>query len=183
MSEVALQPDASEVFDPTVHHRSARQRRGKRAAPVGELNLTSMIDVIFQLLIYFVITASFMLDEGVLTAKLPQGSGSPVAANELPPEKINIRLMGVASDDTLVLIERGSLAHPVKYASFSELAADLDQLRIDPEIGQAGGIYQPDDPVIIEPQGTVRWQHVVNAFNAAVAAQYTNVSFAEAVKP
>ena len=180
MSEAALQPDADEVFDPTVHHRSTRQRRGRRPAQVGELNLTSMIDVIFQLLIYFVVTASFMLNEGVLTAKLPQGSGSPVAADELPPEKINVRLTADPADDTLVQIERGSTNNPVRYESFGELAADLDRLRYDPEIGQAGGIYNPDNPVIIEPQGTVRWQHVVNAFNAAVAAQYTNVSFAEA---
>lgn len=142
-----------------------------------------MIDVIFQLLIYFVVTASFMIDEGVLTAKLPQGSGSPVAADELPPEKINIRLTADPADDTLVRIERGSTNNPVRYASFNALASDLDRLRYDPEVGQAGGIYEPDNPVIIAPQGTVRWQHVVNAFNAAVAAQYTNVSFAEAARP
>lgn len=180
MSETEFQSDS---HDPTVHHRSARQRRGRQAAGVGELNLTSMIDVIFQLLIYFVVTASFMIDEGVLTAKLPQGSGSPIAADELPPEKINIRLAADPADDTLVRIERGSTNNPVRYASFIELASDLDRLRYDPQIGQSDGIYEPDNPVIIEPQGTVRWQHVVNAFNAAIAAQYTNVSFAEAAQP
>ncbi|MEM7625196.1 MAG: biopolymer transporter ExbD [Planctomycetota bacterium] len=183
MSDNASQPESGEIVDPTIHHRSTRQRRGRQPAQVGALNLTSMIDVIFQLLIYFVVTASFMIDEGVLTAKLPQGSGSPVPADELPPEKINIRLAADPADDTLVRIERGSANNPVRYESFGELAADLDRLRYDPEIGRSDGIYEPDNPVIIEPQGTVRWQHVVNAFNAAVAAQYTNVSFAEAAKP
>lgn len=186
--DVFLHPDAEhdEVFDPTVHHVSARERRrhkGRRSAKIGELNLTSMIDVIFQLLIFFVVTASFMIDEGVLAAKLPQGQGSPMQADELPPEKIKIRLTSDPADDTLVQIERGSPTKPIRYASFGELSADLDRLRYDPGSSRIDGIYEPDNPIVIEPNGTVRWQHVVNAFNAAIAAQYTNVSFAETAQP
>lgn len=168
--------------DPTVHHRSTRRRRGRVHRTVGELNLTSMIDVIFQLLIFFVVTANFMIDEGVLSAKLPQGSGTPTASNELPREKIVIRLTSDPSDDALVSIERGPAEDPVRYASFGELAADLDRLRYDPGSSRIDGIYEPDNPVLIEPGGSVRWQHVVNAFNAAVTAKYTNVSFAEQAK-
>jgi len=174
---------AGSPSDPTIHHRSARKRRGRDGSPVGELNLTSMIDVIFQLLIYFVVTANFMIDEGVLTAKLPQGQGSPAALDELPPEKITIRLTSDPVDNSLVRIERGSHDKPLRYASFGELTRDLAEARYDPDAGQLNGIYEPDNPIIIEPVGTVRWQHVVNAFNAAIAAKYTNVSFAEAKKP
>ncbi|MEM1027344.1 MAG: biopolymer transporter ExbD [Planctomycetota bacterium] len=181
MAEPEVQLDPS--TEPTVHHRSAKQRRGRRAASVGELNLTSMIDVIFQLLIFFVVTANFMIDEGVLSAKLPQGSGSPIAADELPRDKIVIRLISDPSDDALVSIERGPAASPVRYASFGELTADLDRLRYDPDGTRIDGIYEPDNPVLIEPGGRVRWQHVVNAFNAAITAKYTNVSFAETDNP
>ncbi|MBB6430569.1 ExbD/TolR family protein [Algisphaera agarilytica] len=176
-----VQPDSP--HEATVHHRSTRQRRGRRPAMVGELNLTSMIDVIFQLLIFFVVTANFMIDEGVLSAKLPQGAGSPTASDELPREKITIRLMSDPSDDALVSIERGPVGSPIRYASFGELAADLDRLRYDPDGSRLDGIYEPDNPVLIEPQGTVRWQHVVNAFNAAISAKYTNVSFARSNQP
>jgi biopolymer transport protein ExbD len=179
MSEVSTQPDdltpAAEQLDETVHHVSARKKR-KKDGGVGELQLTSMIDVIFQLLIYFVVTASFAIDEGILAAKLPQGSGSAAETEELPKEKITIELTS-GPGDTTVLISRSGVRN---YATFSELAADLDQLRYDPDIGQINGIYKHDDPVIIEPTGFVRWQHVVSAFNAAIAAKYSNVSFGEA---
>jgi hypothetical protein len=71
----------------------------------------------------------------------------------------------------------------VSYASFGELAGDLDRLRYDPEAGHLEGIYEPDNPVLIEPAPGVRWQHVVNAFNAAIAAKYTNVSFQKSERP
>jgi len=73
--------------DQTVHHISRRKKQGVAPARM-QLNLTSMIDVIFQLLIYFVVTANFMLDEGVLVAKMPQGTGkSDEQQIEPPPEK------------------------------------------------------------------------------------------------
>ena len=184
MSAFSTQPDdltpASDDADAPViaHHESVRQkrRRSKGKADVGDLQLTSMIDVIFQLLIYFVVTASFAIDEGVLTAKLPQGSGTAAETDELPPEKVTINLAS-GPGETTVAISRGN---GQRYASFTELTQDLDRLRYDPEAGQTSGIYESDNPIVIEPTGYVRWQHVVAAFNAAIAAKYENVSFAEA---
>jgi len=166
--------DSPEALAPTVHHVSTRKRRGRDKGDIGDLNLTSMIDVIFQLLIYFVVTASFMVNEGVLTAKLPQGSGSAAQDDELPPEKITIELVS-GGDPSQVSITWNSQP----YVSFGQLRMDLDRQRYDPDIGQIDGSYEADNPVVIQPQGEVRWQHVVGAFNAAVGAKYTNVSFAE----
>lgn len=171
---LTLVSTGDEADEPTVHHESARHKRGRGKGEVGDLNLTSMIDVIFQLLIYFVVTASFMVNEGVLTAKLPQGSGQAATDDELPPEKITIELTSGA-DTSQVTINRGAQ----NYSSFGQLAQDLNRLRYDPDIGQIDGIYEADNPVVIQPTGFVRWQHVVAAFNSAVAAKYTNVSFAE----
>ncbi|MEM6458994.1 MAG: biopolymer transporter ExbD [Planctomycetota bacterium] len=168
-----------ESDDATVHHRSARERRRRQRGPaaVGELNLTSMIDVIFQLLIYFVVTASFMIDEGVLTAMLPQGPGSPAPPDELPQQTIVIELTSSRDDPAVV----GIAWDPRQTtADFAQLAAQLDLERHDPEKGRFGGTYAPDNPIEIQPDGEVRWQHVVDAFNAAIAAEYTNVRFAPA---
>ncbi|MEM9883628.1 MAG: biopolymer transporter ExbD [Planctomycetota bacterium] len=174
MSETSAHPE-----DITVHHRSARQRRRARRGPaaVGELNLTSMIDVIFQLLIYFVVTASFMVDEGVLAAMLPQGPGSPAPPDELPRQTIVIEITSSRDDPAVV----GIAWDPRQAtADFAQLAAQLDLERHDPERGRFGGTYAPDHPIEIRPDGQVRWQHVVDAFNAAIAAEYTNVRFAPA---
>ena len=55
-----------------------------------ELKMTSMIDVVFLLLIYFVITASFAVGEGVITAQFPVGTGE---ADPLDPPKNPIKII------------------------------------------------------------------------------------------
>lgn len=167
-------PHAEQV----VHHEAQRHKR-KRAIGGGsmQLNLTSMIDVVFQLLIYFVVTSSFAVGEGVITAKLPTGPGSPKKSRKPPeqPLKIIVNSAGDAGTSYRVRIE--TLAK--RPNNFTELAEFLIQLQHDPDRG-LDGPYKPDNPVIIKPDGSVRWQHVVNAFNAAVKARYSNVSFAQA---
>ena len=115
-----------------------------------QLNLTSMIDVIFLLLVFFVVTATFTPDEGVITSKLPalEGSGAPKLP-EPPKRPLNI-----------VVSTAGRHGY---------------RLRIE-------GLPQ-DTPVFIKPDATVRWQHVVNAFNAAISARYREVSFARVEQP
>lgn len=165
--------------DQTVHHTSQREKRKKNMISGArmDLNLTSMIDVVFQLLIYFIVTCSFAVGEGILTAKLPTGPGSADPSNVPPrqPLKIIVNTAGSIGTDYRVYIE-GLATRP---NNFAELAETLVQLQYDPERG-LNGAYKPDNPVIIRPDATVRWQHVVNAFNAAVKARYSDVAFAQA---
>ncbi|MFA9477340.1 ExbD/TolR family protein [Phycisphaerales bacterium AB-hyl4] len=160
------------VADATVHHKSARQRRGL-APPRMQLNLAAMIDVVFQLLIYFVVTANFVVDEGVLTATLPTGTGEAADSLEPPSETLDLRLG--STGDVGVIIQLGGIG---RVDTFTELANELDSLQFDPARGRHA-FFAPDDPVVIRPEGDVRWQHVVNAFNAAIKARYTNVNFAQ----
>lgn len=157
----------------TIHHQSPRQQREIKPARM-QLNLTSMIDVIFQLLIYFVITASFAVGEGIIAANLP-GAGQGSSAAELPKTPLNI-----------IVASRGQYSYQIRIDGISQAPADfaqlgelLQSLQNDPTRGRRGA-YPPDNPIMIKPDGNVRWQHVVNAFNAAVAARYSNISFAQA---
>jgi len=52
-------------------------------------------------------------------------------------------------------------------------------LQYDPERGLKSGVFKPGNRVVIKPGAGVRWQHVANAFNAAVRARYTNINFAQ----
>lgn len=164
-------PDKSEDFVPDeaqeqiVHHVSQRKKRKKGVGgDQMELQLTSMIDVIFQLLIYFVITANFMIDEGTILATLPGNA----AENDTPPPPT-----------TPLLIELTSADDGVTYT----LRANGQQID---GVGQLYGYLQnrlgsgmsPEDPVEIKPNGDVRWQHVVNVFNACVRADLESVGFA-----
>ncbi len=160
--------------DQTVHHRSASKRHG-RPKPSMQPNLSAMIDVIFLLLIYFVVTANFTPDEGVLTAKLPQGTGSPSQDMTPPQRPLNIVLSPAGETQVRISIQ----GYPQAPTGFADLAVLLTQLQYDPERGLHSGAFKPDSPVVIKPEAGVRWQHVANAFNAAVRARYTNINFAQ----
>lgn len=140
-----------------------------------ELNLSTLIDVIFLLLIYFVSTVNFTPDEGVLTAKLPQGTGKPTTDLAPPQRPLTIRLSQAGETDCRIQIE----GYPQSPTNFTQLATFLHDLQYDPEHGLRSGAFKPDNPVIIRPEAGVRWQHVANAFNAAVRARYTNINFAQ----
>jgi biopolymer transport protein ExbD len=154
----------------TVHHES--RRKGKRPKGMTDLNLTSMLDVCFQLLIFFILTASFAVGEGILPAELPAGQGKP-SDTEAPEQPIKLYLRSLGGDDVSIQIE-GS---PTPPRDFRELFSVLQGMQNSPQNPSAP--YNADDPVIIKPDGTVKWMHVVNTFNAAIRAKYTNVNFAQ----
>ncbi|MEO0965333.1 MAG: biopolymer transporter ExbD [Planctomycetota bacterium] len=153
-----------------------KQPRHSRKPDKGgmNLNLTSMIDVIFLLLVYFVVTASFAENEGVLTARLPQKEGQTQQTKDTPPPTQPLRIILRSTGQAGVDI---SVPGASRVGTFSELQATLDRLMLDPERGKRDGIFEPDHPVLIQPDGQVRWDYVVNAFNAAIAARFSNVRF------
>jgi len=165
--------DQRQISDGTVRHMPRRRRQ--QMSPVKmRLNFTAMIDVIFQLLIYFVVTASFAIDEGILTAKLPEGTGRTEKKLKIPHRPIKIRLAALALpyECRIELVGLGRSPQ-----NFKELAELLAAYQFNDQ--NTGGVFEPDNPVIIEPDHNVSWQHVVNAFNAAIKTRYTNVAFAQ----
>lgn len=143
------------------------KRRGKQRDADGppQLNLTSMIDVIFMLLIYFVITADFQVDEGTILATLP-GNSDTDRVIDTPPTPVMIELASADDGVSYALRVDGRALDGV-----SALHGYLDG-------AVKGGRLAKDDLIEIRPQGVVRWQHVVNVFNACVRAEMTEVGFA-----
>lgn len=170
---VRAKGDADHLHDvgksETVHHESTR--KAARPKKMADLNLTSMLDVCFQLLIFFILTASFAVGEGILPAELPTGQGK-ASDTEAPEQPIKLFLRSLGGDDVSIQIE-GS---PTPPRDFRELFSVLQGMQNSPSNPTAP--YNADDPVIIKPDGTVKWVHVVNTFNAAIRAKYTNVNFA-----
>ena len=60
-------------------------------------------------------------------------------------------------------------------STFGDLKKLLDGMQ-----EKNGGSFADTNPIIIQPTPDVRWQHVVNAFNAAMAARYSNIAFGQA---
>lgn len=70
---------------------STRSRSRRRAARLGALPLTSMIDVVFLLLIFFLVTADFAQQEHKLPSAL-QTEGGGVRSSDLQPQIVRISL-------------------------------------------------------------------------------------------
>ncbi len=67
------------------------RRREEEESPL-ELNMTPMIDVIFQLLIFFMCSLHFKSLEGKLVSYLPKDRGLRQAPVDLPQVEVRIRL-------------------------------------------------------------------------------------------
>ncbi len=156
----------------TLAKRFASRRAAKRKSPVMRLNLTAMIDVIFLLLVYFVVTANFATGEGVLTTNLPSNAAGDFAIDAPPVMPLRVYLY--AGDNAQASGGEGYKIRIVGQTdqpqTFSALATTLEQLSKH---------MNTSDPVIIQPVGQVKWEHVLGAFNAAVKAKFQNVQFGE----
>ena len=119
-------------------------RRRDRSAPSIGLNLTSMIDVVFLLLVYFLVATDFKQSEEIYRLDLPERrEGVALDPFELDDEplRILVRAFGVAGDDYRLRIEgaRGEVG------DFESLYEFLAGRRID---GMGGGLFAEDHPVL-----------------------------------
>lgn len=64
--------------------------RSQRSSHLGVLPLTSMIDVVFLLLVYFLVTSNFAQPERDISSAV-QSEGGGVQVSELQPQIIDIR--------------------------------------------------------------------------------------------
>ncbi len=162
--------------DETVHHESARKKRKAAAGGGMSLNLTPMIDVTFQLLIFFVVTANF-IREGLLISQLPTDAPATTVPNL--PLKIGI-------DD--------SAGSPRITVNGKEAKASIDDsYRVYIKMDQAGqtmpladylkaldgqgGFSKDSTPVMIEPGARAEWQYTLGAYNSVVSAGYQKISW------
>jgi len=164
--DIPLDDEQEEV----VHHVSQRKKRRKGVGDEEmELQLTSMIDVIFQLLIYFVITANFVIYEGTIKATLP-GNNNPNKIDQMDElQMLTIKLTSPPEEPTYSISINGKDIHGGATALYAWLENGI----------RTGEIDKVEQIVQISPDGHVRWQHVVNVFNACVRAELEKIGFAQ----
>lgn len=131
-----------------------RKRTKQKAGPLANLDLTPIVDVVFNLLIFFALSLNFAATSGGINVKLPQASSAePIKSENITinltregkiyyndklsnNEDIKKRLKGVKNKSSLVIIRADNLvAHGrvvqamdlVKSEGFSRLAIAVDQ--------------------------------------------------------
>jgi biopolymer transport protein ExbD len=156
------------------------------------MDLTSMIDVTFLLLIFFICTLEYKKLEGKLTAYLPSEFGSDMRP-VVPLEKLEIRV-DVIDEGEKVAPGTGDVATAAPYVpgvharyrfrerrfnikigveSFS--SDDLDD--VAERLNQLAAI-DADRPVAIDPRRGVVTDDVVQVLDLVLDAQFTKISFA-----
>lgn len=151
------------------HYVSLRKRRPEADVKL-QPPLTPMIDVTFQLLLYFLLTSTFRENEGQIPGSLPAKGG--ISARQVTPLKpIRIMLIPRSGGDggynTSVLYDVDNL-QPV------DSPAELYRILLS----RKQAVRSDEVPVMIHAPPSVRWQFVVEAFNAAVHVKFKNIGFA-----
>ena len=121
------------------------------------IDLTSLIDVVFLLLLFFMVSTTFE-HQGALTVDLPEASA--VAREDMPPERLELVIDkdGVMhlNDRLLVDARVGTLM-----AAFNEAAGD-----------------RRDFPLILRADRQTPHHFVVTAMDVAAQLGFTNLSIA-----
>jgi len=150
--------------DDSVHYVPPRKKR-QLAKPKMQPPLTPMIDVTFQLLLFFILTLTFRQAEGLIPGSLPGNQGSSSRA-PIPPIVIDVVVpLDIANDDAGAFFIESD-----RFENAQLLFEELQR--------QSRELQTAKRPIVINPAPGVRWQHVVDAFNGGVRAKYEKVGFA-----
>jgi len=119
----------------------------------SDVDMTPMLDIVFILLIFFIVTTSFVREEGLLVNK-PKANKSPKSNNPVIIVKI--------SDTGLV--------------SFNGKAVDIERLpaRIENFIAKT-----PTTSALVMPSYDTKHEHVVNVIDQIKQFEHITVSIAK----
>ena len=138
---------------------SPARRRGRRTPLTGASpDFTPMIDVTFQLLIFFLVTTTFIPDEGQLPASLSRGGG-PV--DVVKPMHLSVSESGDVTNRTAEYRLYGrTITDP------QELFSQLASRRVNDQ-----------QALVIDVAPQCKWQYVIEAFNQAARADFIKIGF------
>ena len=123
------------------------------------ISMTPLIDVIFLLMIFFLMTINFQKPEGVLDNRLPQlgRRSSEEPTKDWETVKLRIQLTREGSELRIHLQER-------VLSNYEDLGHYLDQL-------------PPDILIIVEPEDDVPYKHVIGVYNACLKSNKREIVF------
>lgn len=158
----------------------SRRRLDRQPAAIY-LNLMPLIDVVFQLLVFFIATTHFATNEHVLRMDLPPRSvaaAGTAAADPAPAEASSDPFAYVEDALRIEVLPGGAIrtTAPVAAATTAESLQTLLALARRDESNPAGSL-PPTFPIVIAPVKGTTWHDAVCALNAAAGAGFRNVSF------
>ena len=120
----------------------------------AQINLTPMLDVVFIMLIFFIVTATFVKEVG-LDVNQPDDE----KPKTVDPDKRSI-VVRITSRDRIFIAQRD--------VDWRSVRANIERLHAE----------NPEAPVIIQPHAESRTEVMVHIMDSARQAGVTNVSLA-----
>src|SRR5688572_17437654 len=122
-----------------------------------QLQMTPMIDIVFQLMVFFVFTFKISLPEGDFNVRMPAQAGAAAMPSETPILKVRLR---ANEERNLAALELGDVAITGENPFF-EL-----QTRIRGMVDDSAGPGSVDQEVEIEADYNLKYRYVMNAMTA-----------------
>jgi biopolymer transport protein ExbD len=131
-----------------------------------ESQLTSMIDVVFQLLIFFILTFQVVAPEGQFGIKMPQSAKAQASTPVVSIPPLSVRL---ECDET------GELARIV----LGSRSLGTDMAALEFELAEAAGI---GIEVEIDAAPKLKYDYLIKAINICARLKITSIKFAPMAK-
>lgn len=151
-----------------------RRRLRRPDPPSLVLNVTSMIDVIFLLLTYFMLTAQFRTREESFDIKAPErlerSSVATADPFELPVTPVIFTVSSKGDGRDEFSISADSPAFGQSIPSYEVL--------LQRALAARQNLLPPDQKFIIRPAADARWEHALGVLNSLKRAGFNNVRFA-----
>lgn len=127
-------------------------RKFAKADEEAEINMTPMLDIVFIMLIFFIVTASFV-------------KGSAVDINKPPPAPEQDD-----DDDNKSILVRIDDSNRIRVAESGKIGRRIDIRSVRPNIERLHAAY-PDAPVVIQPQPDAHAGIVIQIIDQALEAK------------
>ena len=129
--------------------------------------MTPMIDVVFNLLIFFVVTASGSLPEKLLPGDLPDSGAVTTQVEPVARESW--------VTDVWLKLQVDGVGKALQVNMNGTVYQDLDQLKANlRELAK----LSPENPVILDIAPSVQMEQLVDVWDTCIAAGFESVSFA-----
>jgi len=156
-----------------------KKKKQKGPAETG-IDMTPMIDIVFQLLIFFIVATQVKRPEGLLTAYLPTDSGTvgPPPKVESPPLTIRLENIKNRNASGASFVANGNETVSVYYSGFDRLGignAGLSALH--KRLTEIPVPSRAAQQIIIDPQEKSALWDVIQVLNICRLSEFKKVTF------
>jgi biopolymer transport protein ExbD len=139
--------------------------------------LMPLIDVMFTLMLFFLLATHIRTAEGLIASSLPEKGGGDNAVEKVPTVDIPIDVRAIGAGGARYIFRGSMNFDDLPTARDSGTAANglftaLEQYR------DTNRLTGDTATVVIRPTADVPWQYVVDVYNQAVRAKFKKIGFA-----